>query len=304
MTQTTLATALGALGESLTQAVEQKFEARIKELEAIVAKPPVLTVKVGDRPEVRLKSRANKNLARMIKYAKLGHNIMMFGPSGCGKSTAARQLAESLELPYAALSCSEGMSEAWIFGRIFATGEYQESSFVQKYANGGVMNLEEFDAMDSNTFLNFNEALSNDSFYNPITGKVIKRHKDFICTACANTNGLGSDFKYTGRNRLDDASLDRFAAKLVFDYDSDVERDICPNDIVYNALTESRKQFKARDLSETISTRLFKTMYESLEVGVSMSDLLNDVTSTWSEEAGKILRDEIKKAAKAAKAGN
>ena len=42
--------------------------------------------------------------------------------------------------------------------------------------------------------------------------------------ATANTWGTGADAEYVGRNRLDAASLDRFGARLEWDYDEAFER--------------------------------------------------------------------------------
>ncbi|MCH7728630.1 MAG: hypothetical protein IH991_19420, partial [Planctomycetes bacterium] len=68
-----------------------------------------------------------------------------------------------------------------------------------------------------------NAALANGHLRLP-DGTTVDRHADFVCAAAANTFGTGADRQYVGRNQLDAATLDRFAAcRLAFDYDVDLE---------------------------------------------------------------------------------
>ena len=61
-------------------------------------------------------------------------------------------LALSLALPFGFVSCTAGMSEGQITGRLLPTGkggqfEYVQSEFVHCYENGGIFLLDEMDAL-------------------------------------------------------------------------------------------------------------------------------------------------------------
>lgn len=143
--------------------------------------------------------------------------IMLVGPKGTGKSTHARKLAEKLGLPFGAVSMTVGTPPSAFNGKqkIGGDGGHVQSTFERIYAGGGVYLFDEIDAADASLLLIVNEALANGHFHNAATGEVIQRHPDFIPLAGANTLGLGANRDYTGRERLDAASLDRWAAGRV-----------------------------------------------------------------------------------------
>ena len=129
----------------------------------------------------------------------------MVGPAGCGKSHLAEQIAKALGLRFGSISCSAGMSEGQITGRLIPTGdggrfEYQRSQFVEFYEEGGVFLLDEIDAADANVLLVINQALANGHLPVPnrTTNPQAKRHPDFVLIAAANTFGNGANRMYVG----------------------------------------------------------------------------------------------------------
>lgn len=152
--------------------------------------------------------------------------IFLVGPSGSGKSFLARDLADSFELDYGEIPLTAGATPSWLVGAETITG-YKSRPFVDIYENGGVFCFEELDASDPNMLLLVNNALANESFMNPVTGQELEKHADFIPVATANTWGLGATRQYTGRERLDMATLDRFrVGRIEVDYDRAVEQTI------------------------------------------------------------------------------
>lgn len=184
--------------------------------------PDVIETKVDILPE---------EWPRLVGLAKVRENILMVGPSGCGKTYIANRLADELELPFSAISCTAGMDESQLFGLLIPLGpqgqmEYASPPFVEIYENGGVFLFDEFDAADENTLMSVNSALANKSFWLPLRKKnpYAKQHKDFICIAAANTWGHGESIQYSARTQLDAATLDRFGTGLVkMDYSPRVE---------------------------------------------------------------------------------
>jgi cobaltochelatase CobS len=89
-------------------------------------------------------------------------------------------------------------------------GGFVPAKFLEIYSGGGIFNFEELDAADANMVIVLNNALANDRLYNPVNGEVYEKSENFIPFATANTFGLGANRSYTGRERLDAATIDRF----------------------------------------------------------------------------------------------
>ncbi|MGL6095972.1 MAG: AAA family ATPase, partial [Fimbriiglobus sp.] len=172
----------------------------------------------------------------------------------CGKTFTAKQVAKVLGLRYGMISGSAGVTESHLFGTAFpnvATGEsrYMTSSFIDIFENGGLFFLDELDAMDPNCLLAVNAALGNGycpvprRFDNPIA----EQHPDFRFIAAANTWGQGANRMYCGRNKLDEATLDRFRGGTVpMDYDAAIElRWACPDVELYQVLKGWRERVMA-----------------------------------------------------------
>lgn len=244
---------------------------------------PILHVKIGDLPKTKLSTRVNPILPRLITNAKLGMHTMLVGPAGCGKTTAASQLAESLALPFGSVCLTAGASETWLFGRQTPNG-FVEGQFSKLYRDGGVFLIDEMDAADANLLLSINTALSHNHMLNPMSGETIHRHANFHLIAAANTNGKGSTNVYTGRSRLDAATLDRFVI-ILMEYDHDLERDLCPNDNLYSFLQSLRTELRSSEMDEFISTRAFDRSYRQLTAGIDSDDIINSLIANWSDAA-------------------
>ena len=110
------------------------------------------------------------------------------------------------------------------------------------------------------------------------------RHKDFICIAAANTVGLGADRQFSGRNKLDAATLDRFAiGKIMMDYDPEVEMQLCPDPLLYGLLTRIRTNIRNAKLERAMSTRFMIDAYEMKQLGWSDEQILTSYFEGWRQ---------------------
>jgi hypothetical protein len=94
------------------------------------------------------------------------------------------------------------------------------TAFRKAFECGGLFLFGETDASMPGALLAFNTALANDWMDFP--DGVVKKHPDFRVVADANTFGTGADRQYVGRNKLDAASLDRYAV-IEWGYDEALE---------------------------------------------------------------------------------
>jgi len=160
----------------------------------------------------------------MVSLAKIGVPILQIGEKGTGKTTNAEHLANALEkefdrdMPFGFASMTSGTSPGEFKGRITLDG-FLPSRFQAIYEDGGVFLFDELDAGDENLLTLLNSALANRYFVNQ-QGKVIHQHEHAVPVAAANTMGLGANSRYTGRNRLDAATLDRWSmGRIRVDFD-------------------------------------------------------------------------------------
>jgi len=251
-----------------------------------------IEVKVGNKKPKPINGVMPKTFPRLLDLASARKNILMVGPSGCGKTFIAGKIAEALDLDFASQSCSEGMSESALTGWLLPIGdagkfEYVSSEFVRIYENGGLFLFDEIDSSDPNVMVYLNQALANDGFYLPQrhTKPYVKKHKDFVGIAAANTYGNGADAMYVGRNQLDAATLDRFRVGMVeMEYDSDVEKSIICEE-VYEWGTNIRLEIHLHRLRKIMSTRVMEDASDMfLNFGWSLKDIEKGYFEDWSKE--------------------
>jgi hypothetical protein len=160
----------------------------------------------------------------ILKLAQARIPIMLVGPAGTGKSTVLRQCSDLMELPYGECPMTAGATPSWLLGAETMKG-YKTRPCMERLALGGFFNFEEIDASDANMLLVSNQILSAESYFNPVTGDEIVKHENFVVCSTANTFGLGATRAFSARERLDDATRDRWRMGRVWiDFDPAVGR--------------------------------------------------------------------------------
>jgi len=293
------ASALEAAIRQIAESVTPKFdipqvmtEEQIKaylddQIGNFIHKPTVINL--PESKSLTLEHATHEQFAPALRAAKIHGNVLLVGPAGTGKTTIAEHIAEALEQPYGAISCTAGMSEGHLLGRMNASGEYIESEFVRLYENGGVFCFDEFDAMDSNTALVINSALANGHL--PVPNRKdkpsAKRHKDFYAVACANTFGTANSIEYAGRNQLDAATLDRFGggvSRFFVDYDLRLETKLAGRFTKeLDQLRAIRRKVSENKLRRIVGTRAVIAMVKELEAGSNFEEIQSALLLGWSD---------------------
>lgn len=255
-----------------------------------------IEVRKPDGAVNRIEGKVHPQFEDVLTLAACRKNILLVGPAGSGKTHLAALVAEALGLTFGFISCSAGMSEGQLLGRLLPTGEagqftYNRSDFIRCYEEGGVFLFDEIDAADSNTLLVINAALANGhvALPNRIDNPVAKRHPDFVCIGAANTFGTGADRQYVGRNQLDESTLDRFRiGQIEMDYDADLERALCPDDELRNRLQAIRAGVRASRIRRVVSTRFLRDAHEMRQMGWTIDKIEGQLFRGWSpDEIGK-----------------
>jgi cobaltochelatase CobS len=264
--------------------VSQKIAQHVAEE---IARQKKIQINIPGRSPVEISERTHQVFEKCLFIVEHTRQLFISGPAGTGKTTLTKQIANAFGVSYGHISCSAGMSEGQLLGRMLFDGSYVESDFVRLYENGGLFLLDEIDAADSNTMLVLNSALANGyiSVPNRKENPAAKRHKDFICVVAGNTWGNGS-FEYHGRNHLDAAFLDRFALGRVYvDYDTELEKEICRNaPELAKKLWDIRQKVSDNRIKRVISTRAFVDGSKFYKAGLSIDEILEMLTLGWTKE--------------------
>jgi len=226
-----------------------------------------LEVKRWDGTSVTLKDVVLPSVfPQVLALASCRRNILLVGPAGCGKSHLAELVSKTLNLRFGSISCTSGMGEAHLLGRAVpdlthGKNRFMGTDFLTCYEEGGVFLFDELDAADANLLLAVNTALANG--YCNVPNRADKpratMHPDFIPIATANTFGRGASRTYSGRNQLDEATLDRFRIGTVeCVYEEAVERALCPDVSLRSRLTRIRERIESTGLRRVMSTRFMR----------------------------------------------
>ena len=203
----------------------------------------------------------------------LGHHLYLVGPAGCGKSTMSKQLAGELGLEYSFMSLCEETTKTDIVGyKSPHDGLVVKTPFRERYENGGVIFLDEYDASNPNIVILLNAALSDDYGYFP-DGNV-RKHPDFRCVAAGNTIGSGANRLYMGRSPVDGAAKDRFVF-ISMDYDEALERSLTDNQPWVTDILSIRKAIQDLGISHIVSPRATIQGAQALNAGIEYQEVLD-----------------------------
>jgi hypothetical protein len=141
-------------------------------------------------------------------------NIALVGPTGTGKTRMCINAAQALKEEFILQPFNPQTTKSELMGYMDANGHYVESPFYKAFKNGKLFIADEFDAANPAVATVLNAAVSNRVITFP-SGETVTAHEEFRCVFCMNTFGTGGDDRYTGRNRLDLATLDRMVFVVI-----------------------------------------------------------------------------------------
>lgn len=151
-----------------------------------------------------------------------GIPVYLAGPAGSGKNFTVEQICK--ELGWEFYFSNSVQQEYKLTGFIDAGGEFHDTEFFKACTsdNECVFFLDEMDASIPEVLVLLNAAIANGYFEFP-TGRADLSNVHFV--AAGNTVGNGADDLYSGRQVIDQATLDRFAI-IDFNYDRNIELSI------------------------------------------------------------------------------
>lgn len=152
----------------------------------------------------------------LLHNAAIGQHTFLPGPPGSGKTHAAKQVADTLGWQYVEISFSPDLPESRIWGGRTPDG-FMETPLLEglRHAmdnpdSGLVALFDEMDAARAALLVGMNSAMANNRVTAP-NGDALTWGDNVVFIGAANTFGTGPTAEFAGRNKLDAATLDRFA---------------------------------------------------------------------------------------------
>lgn len=213
---------------AMQAAIDKRLDEINKDAQSAIAMaiknlPPRAAIEIREGNKVReLKGVFHRQLTQAIAWVNADVPLWFWGEAGGGKTTMANQIAEALGIKPYVIAMHEDITVGKLMGyRNLANGEYVPGLLYEPYKNGGLGALDEID-VSAPAIACANSLIANKTFMFP-NGETVERHPLFRVVAFANTKGTGAVAGYTARNRLDAATLDRFAI-VKLEYDEGLER--------------------------------------------------------------------------------
>lgn len=173
---------------------------------------------------------------------------LLEGPAGTGKTTLAKDIATALNLKFYNISWCKQTTKNDVVGFINLNHEYMPPQFREALEHGGLMLWDELDAADANTLLIFNTI---ENGYMTFPDKIVHVHQDFRLIATANPSDQHS--QYTGRSKLDAATLDRFEP-VPLNRDDALEIELTSQES-FDEISIARKVLTDNNVTKQISMR-------------------------------------------------
>jgi MoxR-like ATPase len=174
--------------------------------------------------------------------------VLLTGEAGSGKTTLAMHISEDMKLKFFTMSMTRQTTLSHLLGFVSVNGNYIPSSLRKCFESGGMMLLDEIDAGDPNVLLALNTI---ENGYISFPDAMIKCHSDFRLVATANPQDQHNF--YTGRSKLDAATLDRFDT-IDVDRDDKLEVDLVDED-THMRMQLMRKIMASNNSAKPISMR-------------------------------------------------
>ena len=175
----------------------------------------------------------HSSYSTVLKLVDNNIPVLLTGAAGSGKTTLANQIAEGLTLAFHGISMTRQTTLSHILGFISVNGTYIPSTLRKCFdikGGGGLMLFDEIDAGDPNVLLCLNTI---ENGYISFPDGLVKCHPNFRIIATSNPPDQHSI--YTGRTKLDGATLDRYDI-------IDVERDDLLEKTLVDTDTHQRMQ--------------------------------------------------------------
>jgi len=159
---------------------------------------------------------------QVLTWLRADVPVWLGGQPGSGKTHMGRQLARAMGIEPYIMAIDETTTANKLLGfQNLVSGDFVPGWLYEPFKAGGLVVIDEIDTGNPGIIAGLNALLSNGHYLFP-NGETVEKHPMFRVLACANTNGTGAVAGFTARQRLDAATLNRFAC-IKLGYDESLE---------------------------------------------------------------------------------
>lgn len=215
-------------------------------------------------------------------------NVAIVGEAGTGKTTSVMSWAGHRGLRFYRINFHAGVESSQIFGKLLPKEDgalaWQDGGFTECWRNGNaVIVLDEMSFMPPKQAGILFPCLDNQRVLILLDnkGEVIPAGDNLLIVGCYNEG-------YRGNNKPNQAFIDRFQHKLVFDYDTDIEKKFIKSSTLLDLAKQMRADSIAGIYETPISTRLLKNFQKfakEISYDYAVDNFLNNFSA---EERGSV----------------
>jgi nitric oxide reductase NorQ protein len=228
----------------------------------------------------------------LLAYARsTQQNTLMFGPTGPGKTTCVYAFGAIHKLPVVNVACNGAIDPSTTFVRpVFAAdGSVQmvESDVLTVIRKGGILYLDEVNFMPPRVASVLHGLLDDRRIITvaELGNEKIAAHPDLQVIATFNPD-------YEGTKRLNQAFKNRFAIKMEFNYDREVEEKLVTLTSLLDLAGKLRDAHDAGDIETPVSTNMlmeFERIAWDLNVGYAITNFLAAFASDERGAVSKVI---------------
>jgi nitric oxide reductase NorQ protein len=223
----------------------------------------------------------------------LKHNVLIEGPTGTGKTSAIMAYAAYKQMPFYSVSSSNGTEPTQLFGKFIvdeATGGFawQDGPVTDIVRHGGILLINEINFIPERVLSVLFGLLDKRRKIELVDhkGEVIYAPDNFIVFADMNPG-------YQGTRELNHALRNRFATKLIFDYDAHIETKLVKSKALRSLAKQLRDQI-AQGLYDTpVSTNML-VEFEQLVAGIDLDYAVNNFINAFDHDDRASIREVFK----------
>lgn len=154
-------------------------------------------------------------------------SFYLWGAAGTGKTEKILRVASENGHVVKTMSVTPLSTKGEFYGYMSVDGQrYITTPFREAYENGYTFLLDEMDNISQNLAVSLNQSLSQNVLTFP--DKTVEKHENFRFLGTGNTNGMGGNSSFSGRQKLDFSFKDRFIP-IEWEFNSELELSLCSN---------------------------------------------------------------------------